>query len=148
MTKQELEAENRRLAGENAGLRDLLASVSEIARSVPMADHDHHKELRRAALTLCTIKAATTPDGSWAWGWASGHAAAFLRKEAAEPVAYEVYAEQPAVAVEPEPETVPWPTGFCGHQVAPDAWTLGFTFCRDCTIAPALYDRVAAGGGS
>lgn len=40
--------------------------------------------------------------------------------------------EDAAAQDEDEPETVPDPTGFCGHPVHPSAWALGLTKCRDC----------------
>lgn len=34
-----------------------------------------------------------------------------------------------------QPETVPWPTGFCGHPVHPGAWALSLHRCRECLEA-------------
>jgi hypothetical protein len=46
------------------------------------------------------------------------------------------------------PETVPAPTGLCGHLVTPGAWSQGYSVCRDCVLGDAgkaMYDRASAG---
>lgn len=58
--------------------------------------------------------------------------------------------EDDGLHAEPAPETVPWPTGLCGHTVTPGAWSHGFTRCRDCLTGTtpdsvSWYDRATAG---
>lgn len=91
-TKADLAAAVATLTEENAGLRDMLAAVSECARSVPLAVYDQqHEELRRAKDVLTELSGVTDPCGTWAWSWGSGQGAAYLREHAAEPVGYQVY---------------------------------------------------------
>jgi len=100
VTREELEAEN-------AALRDLLAAVSECARSVPQAaiNEPPWKEHSRAKSVLITLGVITDPDGTWTWSWGSGQGAAHLRERATEPVGYEVY--QPADDAEPAQDETP-----------------------------------------
>jgi hypothetical protein len=96
-TKPQLETENEQLRAENDGLRDLLAAVHEIAGSVPQsAKLTDRKELDRAKDMLINISVITRPDGTWAWSWATGGAAEWLRERAAKPVDYEVYKSKPS----------------------------------------------------
>lgn len=90
-TKADLATAVAKLTEENAGLRELLAAVSEYARSVPLAVGDQRQELRRATETLIHIGVITDPCGAWVWGWGGGQGAARLREHAAKPVDYEVY---------------------------------------------------------
>jgi len=109
-TKADLAAAVAKLTEENAGMRDLLAAVSECARTVPLAaaGEPSYKERSRATSVLTRISVVTDPGSTWEWSWGSGQGAAHLRELAAEPPGYEVY-------VEPEPPAgpggVPFPAG-------------------------------------
>jgi hypothetical protein len=110
------------LAAENAALRDLLAAVSECARSVPQAavGEPSWKEHSRARNVLITLGVITDPDGTWTWSWGSGQGAAHLRERAAEPAGYEVYVkpEDDALRAEMTGEGAAVADAFC-----PDAYT-------------------------
>lgn len=149
-TKADLAAAVTKLTQENAGMRELLAAIS-LAADVPVSKGGGYAdEWKRSTRVLAVIKHAADIDGSWDGylAWAAGE----VRSLAAEPAGYEVYVkpEDDELHAEPVPETVPWPTGLCGHTVTPGAWSHGFTRCRDCLVGTtpdsvSWYDRATAG---
>lgn len=144
-TKAGLAAAVAKLTEENAGLRDLLAAVSECARSVPQATYDDaRKELRRATHMLVDISVVTGPDGSWTWGWATGDAAAFLRKSAAEPLGYEPYAEPEPAPVIAGSEQQPAPVIVAEHCSGCGESTAHADGCEFMPAAPVPWSAVMA----
>jgi len=90
MLKKELEAEVARLAEENKGMRELLAAISAVAGTVPIAKDDNAAEWRRSVHVLANISYLAKVDDGWDGFLA--YAAGELRAVAAAPVGYEVYA--------------------------------------------------------
>lgn len=95
MTKKELEAENERLAEENKGMRELLAAISAVADTVPIAKGDDAAEWRRSVRVLANISGLAKVDD---WGGYLAYAAGELRAIAAEPVGYEVFVRSESFA--------------------------------------------------
>lgn len=98
-TKADLAAAVAKLTEENAGLRDLLAAVSDVARTAPIAavgEPDYKRDSRMSSI-LSAVGVVTDPKSTWTWSWGvvstDSGAAAFLRRLAAEPPGYEVYVE-------------------------------------------------------
>ena len=92
-TKAEIAAELKQAREEIAALREMLAAVSELANTTPMAarTEDERKEWDRKATALATIAVICDPSGAWAWGWTGGEATAYIRRECATPLDYEPY---------------------------------------------------------
>lgn len=140
MTNEELQAENK-------AFRDLLAAIADSkppwpAIGAPESDWRTYSYALADRASAVTIAAgiASTCNGPAAVA-AVAAAAAMVRDETARPLRYKPEgATVTALKAKPEPERVPWPTGFCGHPVDPADWADGHTTCRDCRDyqAPAI----------